>query len=240
MGSTQSCFRVILVNSNPATIMTDPELADATYIEPLTVEVLERIIDAERPDALLPTVGGQTGLNLGVALAEGGRRGQPPAAGRKALHAPQPPGAVLAALEPELGRQSAAPKIVRRQPHVAGQGARSGLGARSAAPRVDPRDRERGDQGEISAFVPGHDQRHAREADAHVALNRLMKYSQLQQTFGVNMIALVNGQPRVLPLKRILVLYIEHRRDVVLRRTRFEGSRGSTPSTAGTSVGEGR
>ncbi len=68
----QEGYRVVLVNSNPATIMTDPELADATYIEPLTVEMLERIIAKERPDALLPTVGGQTGLNLGVALAEAG------------------------------------------------------------------------------------------------------------------------------------------------------------------------
>ncbi len=65
-------YRVILVNSNPATIMTDPELADATYIEPLTLEVLERILARERPDALLPTVGGQVGLNLAVQLAEAG------------------------------------------------------------------------------------------------------------------------------------------------------------------------
>jgi len=65
-------YRVVLVNSNPATIMTDPELADATYVEPLTVEFLERIIERERPDALLPTVGGQTGLNLSLALAERG------------------------------------------------------------------------------------------------------------------------------------------------------------------------
>jgi len=76
---TQACkalkaegFRIVLVNSNPATIMTDPELADATYIEPLTVDMLEMIIARERPDALLPTVGGQTGLNLAVALAETG------------------------------------------------------------------------------------------------------------------------------------------------------------------------
>ena len=76
---TQACkalreegFEVVLVNSNPATIMTDPEMADRTYIEPLTPEVLERIIAAERPDALLPTLGGQTGLNLAVALAERG------------------------------------------------------------------------------------------------------------------------------------------------------------------------
>src|SRR6478736_10242811 len=65
-------LEVILVNSNPATIMTDPELADRTYVEPLTVEVLEAIIARERPDALLPTVGGQTALNLAVALAEAG------------------------------------------------------------------------------------------------------------------------------------------------------------------------
>ena len=65
-------YRVILVNSNPATVMTDPDLADATYIEPLTIEIVEKIIARERPDALLPTVGGQTALNLGVALAEQG------------------------------------------------------------------------------------------------------------------------------------------------------------------------
>ncbi|MCC9079025.1 carbamoyl-phosphate synthase large subunit [Litorilinea aerophila] len=68
----QEGYRVILVNSNPATIMTDPEMADVTYVEPLTVEILEKIIAKERPDALLPTVGGQTGLNLAVALAEAG------------------------------------------------------------------------------------------------------------------------------------------------------------------------
>ncbi len=65
-------FRVVLVNSNPATIMTDPELADATYVEPLTPEFLEKIIEKERPNALLPTVGGQTGLNLALALADRG------------------------------------------------------------------------------------------------------------------------------------------------------------------------
>ena len=76
---TQACkalreegMRVILVNSNPATIMTDPEMADATYIEPITVPMLEKIIDAERPDALLPTLGGQTGLNIAIQLAEKG------------------------------------------------------------------------------------------------------------------------------------------------------------------------
>jgi carbamoyl-phosphate synthase large subunit len=65
-------YRVVLVNSNPATIMTDPDIADATYIEPLTPEALEAIISQERPDAMLPTVGGQTGLNLALALSENG------------------------------------------------------------------------------------------------------------------------------------------------------------------------
>ncbi|HZQ05795.1 MAG TPA: carbamoyl-phosphate synthase large subunit, partial [Anaerolineae bacterium] len=65
-------YRIILVNSNPATIMTDPEFADATYIEPLTAEILEKIIAHERPDALLPTVGAQTALNLAVELSKRG------------------------------------------------------------------------------------------------------------------------------------------------------------------------
>lgn len=65
-------YKVVLVNSNPATIMTDPEIADRTYIEPLTPDILERIIDIEKPDSLLPTLGGQTGLNLATILAESG------------------------------------------------------------------------------------------------------------------------------------------------------------------------
>jgi carbamoyl-phosphate synthase large subunit len=76
---TQACkalraegLEVILVNSNPATIMTDPEMADRTYVEPLTVDMVEAIIEKERPDAVLPTVGGQTALNLAVALADRG------------------------------------------------------------------------------------------------------------------------------------------------------------------------
>ena len=76
---TQACkalreegYEVVLVNSNPATIMTDPEMADRTYIEPITPSMVELIIAAERPDALLPTLGGQTGLNVGLALAESG------------------------------------------------------------------------------------------------------------------------------------------------------------------------
>jgi len=65
-------YRVVLVNSNPATIMTDPELADRTYIEPITASVIEKIIERERPDALLPTMGGQTGLNVAMQLHKNG------------------------------------------------------------------------------------------------------------------------------------------------------------------------
>src|ERR1700674_2251229 len=76
---TQDCkalkaegYRIILVNSNPATIMTDPDLADATYIEPITPEIVAKIIAAERPDALLPTMGGQTALNCALSLRKMG------------------------------------------------------------------------------------------------------------------------------------------------------------------------
>src|SRR5499426_1847251 len=76
---TQACrvlgqegYRVILANSNPATIMTDPDFADATYVEPLDVDVLTAIIERERPDALLPTLGGQTALNLAMGLSQRG------------------------------------------------------------------------------------------------------------------------------------------------------------------------
>ena len=65
-------YRVVLVNSNPATIMTDPEMADATYVEPITPEIVAKIIEKERPDALLPTMGGQTGLNTALALDDMG------------------------------------------------------------------------------------------------------------------------------------------------------------------------
>ncbi len=81
---TQACrvlreegYRVILVNSNPATIMTDPDFADATYIEPITPDVVAKIIERERPDAVLPTLGGQTGLNTAMALYERGIIGVP-------------------------------------------------------------------------------------------------------------------------------------------------------------------
>ena len=81
---TQACrvlkeegYRVILANSNPATIMTDPDFADRTYIEPLTWEVVARIIEREKPDAVLPTLGGQTGLNTAMALFERGLVGVP-------------------------------------------------------------------------------------------------------------------------------------------------------------------
>ena len=76
---TQACkalrklgYKIVLVNSNPATIMTDPGMADVTYIEPLNVPTLAKIIEAERPDAMLPNLGGQTGLNLSSALAKEG------------------------------------------------------------------------------------------------------------------------------------------------------------------------
>ena len=76
---TQACrvlkeegYRVILANSNPATIMTDPSFADATYVEPLDLQILEKIIEKERPDAVLPTLGGQTGLNLAMELQQAG------------------------------------------------------------------------------------------------------------------------------------------------------------------------
>src|SRR5213083_2608914 len=65
-------YRVIVVNSNPATIMTDPELADATYVEPITPAIVAKIIEKERPDAVLPTMGGQTALNTALALANDG------------------------------------------------------------------------------------------------------------------------------------------------------------------------
>ncbi|MBI3356864.1 MAG: carbamoyl phosphate synthase large subunit, partial [Nitrospirae bacterium] len=76
---TQACkalkeegYKVILINSNPATIMTDPELADRTYVEPITLDVVEKVIERERPDALLPTMGGQTALNTTVGLVKRG------------------------------------------------------------------------------------------------------------------------------------------------------------------------
>ena len=76
---TQACkalreegYEVVLINSNPATIMTDPDMADRTYIEPLTWEIVAKVIEKERPDALLPTLGGQTGLNLAMDLVRHG------------------------------------------------------------------------------------------------------------------------------------------------------------------------
>src|SRR2546425_10524458 len=76
---TQACkalraegYQVVLVNSNPATIMTDPEIADRTYIEPVTPEWVRKVIERDRPDALLPTMGGQTALNVAMALANDG------------------------------------------------------------------------------------------------------------------------------------------------------------------------
>jgi carbamoyl-phosphate synthase large subunit len=81
---TQACrvlreegYRVILANSNPATIMTDPEFADATYVEPLDVDILQAIIEREQPDAVLPTLGGQTALNLAMELVARGAVDEP-------------------------------------------------------------------------------------------------------------------------------------------------------------------
>lgn len=76
---TQACkalreegYRIVLVNSNPATIMTDPDMADATYVEPITPEIVAKIIEKERPDAILPTMGGQTALNCALSLQKMG------------------------------------------------------------------------------------------------------------------------------------------------------------------------
>ena len=76
---TQACkalknegYKIILVNSNPATIMTDPDVADKTYIEPITPEILKKIIDKEKPDAILPTMGGQTALNVSLEVSDSG------------------------------------------------------------------------------------------------------------------------------------------------------------------------
>src|SRR5262249_51882347 len=89
-------YEVVLLNSNPATVMTDPDLADHTYIEPITVEAATRIIEREKPDALLPTLGGQTALNLAVDLAE---------AGILAKHKVQLIGAQLEAIQKAEDRQ---------------------------------------------------------------------------------------------------------------------------------------
>src|SRR3954465_10495897 len=72
----EESYKVILVNSNPATIMTDPEFADRTYIEPITAEVIEAIIEREKPDAILPTMGGQTALNAAMELSRNGALGR--------------------------------------------------------------------------------------------------------------------------------------------------------------------
>ena len=111
-------FRTIVVNSNPATIMTDPALADRTYLEPLTPAILAKIIERERPDALLPTLGGQTGLNLAMAVAENGvleRYGvQMIGADRAAIHKAENRAAFKAAMEKiglDLPRSGAAHTI---------------------------------------------------------------------------------------------------------------------------------
>ena len=148
---TQACkalreegVRTVLVNSNPATIMTDQHVADSVYIEPLTVEVLERIIQRERPDGILPTLGGQTGLNLAVALADAGilakyhvrLLGTPLETIRKAedrdffrqfLHEidePEPPNASVSTLEEarSFGLEMGLPLVVRPAYTLGGTG----------------------------------------------------------------------------------------------------------------------
>ena len=148
---TQACkalreegVTTVLVNSNPATIMTDEDIADRVYIEPLTVEVLERIIQRERPDGLLPTLGGQTGLNLAVALADVGvldkynvrllgtpletiRKSEDRDFFRRFLHdidEPEPPNATAGSLEEArtLGREMGLPLVIRPAYTLGGSG----------------------------------------------------------------------------------------------------------------------
>ena len=148
---TQACkalreegVTTVLVNSNPATIMTDGDIADLVYIEPLTVEVLERIIERERPDGLLPTLGGQTGLNLAVALADAGvldkydvrllgtpletiRKSEDRDFFRQFLHdidEPEPPNITVGSIEEarSLGREMGLPLVIRPAYTLGGSG----------------------------------------------------------------------------------------------------------------------
>ncbi|MCH8898176.1 MAG: carbamoyl phosphate synthase large subunit, partial [Chloroflexi bacterium] len=134
----------VLVNSNPATIMTDRDIADSVYIEPLTVEVLERVIQRERPDGILPTFGGQTGLNLAVALADAGvldkynvrllgtsldtiRKAEDRDLFRKFLHdigEPEPPNASVSTIEEarSFGLEMGLPLVVRPAYTLGGSG----------------------------------------------------------------------------------------------------------------------
>ena len=102
-------YRIVLVNSNPATIMTDPELADATYIEPITPAVVEQIIAREKPDALLPTMGGQTALNTAMALAHSG------ALQRHGVELQRDDGGLRTALRGHDGRSRLARRLGRPQ-----------------------------------------------------------------------------------------------------------------------------
>ncbi len=115
---TQACrvlrsegIRVSLVNSNPATIMTDPEFADATYVEPITPEFVELVIAKERPDAILPTLGGQTALNTAVALHEARRAGEVRRRADRREHRRDQPGRGPAAVQGDRreGRRTAGP-----------------------------------------------------------------------------------------------------------------------------------
>ncbi len=132
---TQACrvlrdegYRVILANSNPATIMTDPDFADATYVEPLTWEVVSAIIDREQPDAVLPTLGGQTGLNLAMELFERGLIGVP--------GTPEMIGANAEAIATAEDREHVQAGDGRDRPRLPalGYGAHDGRGPRRASP----------------------------------------------------------------------------------------------------------
>ena len=103
-------YKVVLVNSNPATIMTDPEMADATYIEPITPEIVARIIAQERPDAVIPTLGGQTALNVASVLAQRGLLSPGKAQERNGVWLPE----VIGASRRRFGRPSAAKSSARR------------------------------------------------------------------------------------------------------------------------------
>ena len=134
-------YRVIVVNSNPATIMTDPDLADATYIEPITPEVVAKIIEAEKPDALLPTMGGQTALNTALDLAKDGtleRLGvQLIGANAEAIEMAEDRLRNSAQAMDRIGLES--PKSAHRpQPRRGGRGARPGRACRRSSGRASP------------------------------------------------------------------------------------------------------
>ncbi len=156
---TQACkalkeegYEVVLLNSNPATIMTDPEFADRTYIEPITPEVAEQIIAREKPDVLLPTLGGQTALNLAVALARNGAL---------ARHGVELIGAQLEAIEKAEDRQLFKEAMKRVGVELPRSGLRHHLGGgpghrpRHRLPRHHPPQLHHGRRGRRRRLQPG-------------------------------------------------------------------------------------